>query len=141
MVQTDKAFVQFETLAYGYRAAWKVMESYWKYFHDLPKAFNVRGIISRWAPPTENDTQTYTRTVARLACIGGNELLLPPANPRSYLKLARIIEAMTCVEGGIPMKMVNTEAVCQGYRLAFPTKSAQLDRVLRGLDEYSDWSQ
>ena len=27
--QTDKSFVQFTTMAYGYRAAWKVLESYW----------------------------------------------------------------------------------------------------------------
>ena len=139
--QTDPEFVQFESDAWGYRAAWKVLDTYAKLFRQEDKPFCIRNIIARWAPPTENDTQTYTRTVARLACIGGNELLLPPANPRSYLKLARIIEAMTCVEGGIPMKMVNTEAVCQGYRLAFPTKSALLDRVRRGLDEYSDWSQ
>ena len=26
--QTDKSFVQFESMAYGYRAAWKVMESW-----------------------------------------------------------------------------------------------------------------
>ena len=26
--QTDKSFVQFETMAYGYRAAWKTLESY-----------------------------------------------------------------------------------------------------------------
>ena len=49
--QTDKAFVQFTAMAYGYRAAWKVMETYWKYFHDLPKPFNVRNIIFRWTPP------------------------------------------------------------------------------------------
>ena len=26
--QTDKSFVQFETMAYGYRAAWKVLDTY-----------------------------------------------------------------------------------------------------------------
>ena len=31
--QTDKSFVQFTTMAYGYRAAWKVLESYWHHFH------------------------------------------------------------------------------------------------------------
>ena len=34
--QKDKSFVQFKTMAYGYRAAGKVRESYWKYFHALP---------------------------------------------------------------------------------------------------------
>ena len=31
--QTDKSFVQFESMAYGYRAVWKTLESYWKHFH------------------------------------------------------------------------------------------------------------
>ena len=32
--QTDKAFVQFKSMAYGYRAAWKVLESYWNHFYQ-----------------------------------------------------------------------------------------------------------
>ena len=31
--QTDPSFVQFESMAYGYRAAWRTLESYWKHFH------------------------------------------------------------------------------------------------------------
>ena len=30
--QTDPSFVQFESMAYGYRAAWKVLETYWNHF-------------------------------------------------------------------------------------------------------------
>lgn len=116
------------------------MNTYAGQFRKENKTFCIRNIIARWAPPAENDTQTYIRTVASLAGIGGNELLLPPVKPRSYLKLSRIIEAMTCVECGIAPAEVNTEAVCQGYRLAFPENSARLDRVLREQDKYSDWS-
>ena len=43
--QTDPSFVQFESLAYGYRAAWKVLESYWKYFHRTQQSYNVMNII------------------------------------------------------------------------------------------------
>ena len=56
-----------------------------------------------------------------------------------YRKLAEIIGAMTCVECGIDPAQVDTEAICQGYRLAFPENAARLDRLLKGLDEYSDW--
>ncbi|MBR5613278.1 MAG: hypothetical protein IKW43_09105 [Bacteroidaceae bacterium] len=49
--QTDPSFVQFENMAYGYRAAWKVLESYWNYFSTRGLHFNVRSIIGRWAPP------------------------------------------------------------------------------------------
>ena len=37
MEQKDSAFVQFETMAYGYRAAWKALESYWKHFHTTQR--------------------------------------------------------------------------------------------------------
>ena len=39
--QTDKAFVQFESMAYGYRAAWKTLETYWKHFHSTKQPYNV----------------------------------------------------------------------------------------------------
>ena len=64
--QKDKSFVQFETMAYGYRAAWRILETYWKRMHAQGVAFNVRNIIGRWAPPTENDTQAYIRTVLKI---------------------------------------------------------------------------
>ena len=45
-VQTDKSFVQFETMAYGYRAAWKVLDTYFLTFRRERKAYNVRNIIA-----------------------------------------------------------------------------------------------
>ena len=49
--QTDKSFVQFETMAYGYRAAWKILQTYYERFCTQGKAYTVRNIIERWAPP------------------------------------------------------------------------------------------
>ena len=137
--QTDKSFVQFESMAYGYRAAWKVMESYWKYFHDLPKPFNIRNIISRWAPPKENDTEAYIRTVLRLSGIGGKENLLPPENTDSYHRLSKLLAAMTVMENGIRPHQVDQEAIYQGYRLAFPQHAQELDEWMLGEDEYGEW--
>ena len=45
--QTDKSFVQFTTMAYGYRAAWKVLQSYYNHFMHEGKQFTVRNIIYR----------------------------------------------------------------------------------------------
>ena len=158
MVQTDKAFVQFETLAYGYRAAWKVMESYWKYFHDLPKPFNVRGIISRWAPPTENDTDNYIRTVLSLTGLGGNENMTQPSRGMNFGRWELLIRAMTTMECGIPYKEVDVEAIREGFDLAVPgvrkvkqrieprepvdfgvSKLPNLRSTTFGWDEYADW--
>ena len=120
--QTDPSFVQFKTLAYGYRAAWKVLESYWKHFHRTKQNYNVVNIIARWAPPTENDTQTYIRTVLRLTGLGGNEHLPQPSRGVDTDRLERLVAAMTTMECGIPYKEVDVEAIREGYRLAFPDK-------------------
>ena len=137
--QTDKSFVQFESMAYGYRAAWKVLESYWKHFSRQRQPFTVRNIISRWAPPEENDTEAYIKNVLSMASIGGKEKLLPPSNVLSYGRLSRMVSAMTCIECGIPYREVDTEAVAQGYKLAFPSNGEKLDKWLLDEDEYRYW--
>ena len=96
--QTDKSFVQFETMAYGYRAAWKILQTYYERFRIQNKDYTVRNIISRWAPRTENDTEAYIMNVLRMSGIGGKEKLLPPSNVLSYGRLSRMVSAMTCIE-------------------------------------------
>ena len=137
--QTDKSFVQFETMAYGYRAAWKILQTYYERFCMQGKAYTVRNIISRWAPPEENDTEAYIKNVLNMASIGGKEKLLPPSNVLSYGRLSRMVAAMTCIECGIAYDKVDTSAIAQGYRLAFPEKATELDEWLLGEDEYREW--
>ena len=115
----DKAFVEFVNMSYGYRAAWRILFTYfYKHFRVNPRC-TVSDIIHRWAPPEENDTQAYINTVLRLTGIGGKENLLPPRNPRGAWKLASILAAMTVVECGIRPEEVDTEAIRRGYELAF----------------------
>ena len=123
--QTDKSFVQFESMAYGYRAAWKTLDSYWKHFKRLRQPFTVRAIISRWAPPLENNTDAYVTTVLRLTSLGGNERLPRPLRGIAIDKLVRLFRAMTTVECGIPYDQVNEEPIWDGYDLAFPGKRKQ----------------
>lgn len=147
--QTDKSFVQFKTLAYGYRAAWKVLESYWKHFHRTRQPFNVKNIIGRWAPPTENDTQAYIRTVLKLSGLGGQENLTQPSRGTFTDKLEKLLAAMTVVECGIPYHAVDVQAIRKGYRLAFPGKrsyartqpdfSSMTMEDLMMWNEYRDW--
>ena len=138
-IQTDKEFVQFKSMAYGYRAAWRTLHTYYKRLSDRNKHFTVENIISRWAPPTENDTKQYIRTVLSLSSIGGKENLLPPSNPSGYAKLSRMLAAMTVMENGIRLHQVDTEAIYQGYKLAFPENARELDESLLCSDEYGDW--
>ncbi|WP_298034745.1 structural protein [uncultured Desulfovibrio sp.] len=59
--QTDTAFEQYESPEYGIRALGKILLSYQrKYGLDT-----VRKLITRWAPPNENNTDAYVNGVAR----------------------------------------------------------------------------
>ena len=137
--QTDKDFVQFQNMAYGYRAAWRILNTYYKKLKERKKHFTVENIIHRWAPPTENDTKAYIRTVLTLTSIGGKENLLPPSNTSGYYKLSRLLAAMTVMENGIRMSQVDTEAIFQGYKLAFPENAQELDEWMLAEDEYAEW--
>ena len=137
--QTDKSFVQFKTLAYGYRAAWKILQSYYERFCMQSKPFTVRNIITRWAPPSENDTEAYIRSVLIQGSLGGQEKFLPPSNVMSYHRLSCLIAAMTVMENGIRPHQVDKEAICQGYKLAFPEHARELDEWMLGEDEYGEW--
>lgn len=61
-VQDDKDFVKFDSPAYGIRALSRTLDTY----RDKYGLNTVRGIIRRWAPPNENDTEAYITTVARI---------------------------------------------------------------------------
>ncbi len=116
-VQTDQSFVVFKDLAYGYRAAWKLMESYRMRLSEAKKAFNIHNIISRWAPPNENDTRAYINHVVRLSGIPEFQLLTPPGIRKD--QVMKVIEAMTCVENGIGMEEVPRDEIEKGYSLTF----------------------
>lgn len=59
--QLDSDFCTFTTPEYGIRAMCKILLNYERR-HGLN---TVRGIISRWAPPVENNTESYVQSVAR----------------------------------------------------------------------------
>lgn len=142
MEQTDPSFVQFVSMAYGYRAAWKVLETYWLTFKKWRQPFTVPAIIARWAPPSENSTEAYVRTVLKLTSLGGKEHLPRPFAGIAIDKLVRLLAAMTTMECGIPYHEVDIRAIVEGYDLAFPGKrqQAEAEEACRHLDEYWDWS-
>ena len=120
--QTDRSFVQFTSMAYGYRAAWKTLESYWKYFHNKGMPFTPCNIIHRWAPKMENDSTAYVRTVCSISGLICNEVLPRPSKAcltDEVDKLITLLMAMTCVECGIRMKDINREEITQGYEKAY----------------------
>lgn len=65
--QTDKDFCQFETLEYGLRAGLMLLRNYIRKGYDTPVK-----IINRFAPKSENDTDSYLLYVCRYAHVSAD---------------------------------------------------------------------
>ena len=105
----DRLFVQFESIEYGLRAAFCLLETYRRKY----KAVCVEDIINRWAPPSENDTRKYVETVCKLTGFGGKERLVED-------QLPALVHAMAFVECGA---LISKETIEQGYNLYVKLKS------------------
>lgn len=119
--KSDKEFVCYMSKAYGYRAAWKIFQTYYNDFQKKGEPFCLRNIISRWAPPSDgNNTEGYIRQVVRLTRIAGFQRLPAPNSEKGYYYLNKVMIAMTCVENGIQPEDVPVHQILKGYQLAFP---------------------
>ena len=121
-IVTDKEFEEFTSMAFGYRAAWKLMDTYRMRLRHAGKSFTLENIIHRWAPPEDgNDTTAYIRTVIRLLDykVAGRQPLPSPTSREGHRVFARILAAMTCVECGIRMDEVDRKSIEEGWRMAF----------------------
>ena len=90
---SDPRFVVFETPEYGVRAMGKTLQTHQKK-HNLN---TISGIISRWAPPKENDTQAYIQIVSSKLGIGPNTKIDIVKNKDI---LSQLTSAMIEMEGG-----------------------------------------
>lgn len=111
--QTDKSFFQFTTMAYGYRAAFKTIQTYILNKYDTDKdgtPNELEDVIMRWAPPCENSTEDYISTVVKRSGVSRHTTL--SRNNRE--QLIAIVAAMSYVENGVPAKM---EDVIKGWEL------------------------
>lgn len=65
-IQTDPLFEQFETLQYGIRAGLKLIQNHVSGFNGTrPPRNTIRKLISVWAPPSENATESYIMFVCQ----------------------------------------------------------------------------
>lgn len=88
--QTDDSFFQFINPTYGIRALGKVLQTYM----DKYGLHTVSGIITRWAPPSENDTDAYIRSVS-------NSMGVDPSDYIDDGDLASLTKAIIKHENGI----------------------------------------
>nr|BAR34572.1 hypothetical protein [uncultured Mediterranean phage uvMED] len=86
MVDSKGEFVTFESPEYGIRAMTKLLQTYDKK-HGLD---TIKGIISRYAPPSENDTDTYIKNISSFTGFDPNQEL-DLDEPRVMKKLLQAI--------------------------------------------------
>lgn len=114
--QTDRRFVQFVSMEYGIRAAFKNLQSYSRLRNPC---ITLRQYITRWCPPTEqgNDTRRYIEFVSKYTGWNPYWTLLPPR--KAKLIWCKIVSAMIRMECGqsVPMSVIE-----KGYVMAFGNK-------------------
>lgn len=100
--QTDPQFFQFTTMAYGYRALIKTLQTY-RRKHGLQ---SIAELISRWAPSNENHTQAYIRAVCQDLQVPSS--YVPDVDDRDAM--CALAAAISRVENGLPADMADVRA-------------------------------
>lgn len=94
----DNSFKQFETMAYGYRAVFRILRNYYNNY----KLDTIRKMIGRWAPPEDNNyTEAYIKAVSDYAGIPADD----PININDREQMIRIVAGMSKVENGREAEM------------------------------------
>lgn len=104
---TDKKFKQFESIAYGYRAMFRIITTYIKHrqLHRLDQ------IIERWAPGDDkNDTATYINFVCGVTKFKPDRII----DYRNENDMCMLVSAMSQMENGVKAVKSDVEA---GWKL------------------------
>ena len=122
----DTEFCSFLTRGFGYRAAAKVLKSYFRTLTQHKKPFTVENIIKRWAPENENNTEAYIKRVTLLLLGEGycghivpQVELSRPDTPQGARHIGQLMAAMTCVECGCPTSAVPYTDIQDGVQMAY----------------------
>lgn len=104
----DREFKEFESMEYGYRAIFVLLDTYRKRYG----LNTIRTMLMRYAPPTENYTTTYIEFVAQRTGIGADT----PLNTQHMRDMVPIVAAMSEIENGVAANMSQVE---EGWRLFY----------------------
>ena len=105
--QTDGEFCQFQSMPWGFRAAFRLLRTYRvKYGCNT-----IKSIVSRFAPPCENNTEAYIKFVSSKVGVAPDYLIA--GNDKDIM--IRIVKAMSTFENGSAPRH---EDVMEGYKLS-----------------------
>ena len=114
--QTDKRFVQFVSMDYGFRAAIKTLQSYYRVAQGAKKAFTIDFIIRRWCP--DGSEEAYIKHVSEWSGIAADTVLPDPRKREAVPVISKIVAAMARQECGVPADKVPWEDIKAGYMMA-----------------------
>ena len=105
----DGGFIIFKSVEYGFRAGYRILQSYSR------RGLNtVSKIITTWAPPTENPTDSYIGLVADAVGVGADE----PIDITSPSVFVPMLQAMTKMENGVPISFFSDATVQKGAAIS-----------------------
>ena len=102
----DREFKEFESMAYGYRAMFVLLDTYSRRYGLC----TIRQMLNRYAPPSENFTEGYIHFVSAKTGIAPDEIV----NSRAARDMVPIVAAMSQIENGTPAVMAD---VHRGWEL------------------------
>ena len=102
----DTHFKQFESMAWGYRAMFVLLDSYRKRYGLK----TLREMLTRYAPPTENHTALYIESVCDMAGVKADTEI----DTHSKRMMIPIVAAMSRIENG---RIANHQEVEHGWQL------------------------
>lgn len=110
-VKHDSAFEEFTSMEYGVRAGFIILRKYMSGYNGLTRKFNtIDLIIRRWAPASENNTESYINQVCKLSGIPRHQQI--SFSQRSLM--VAIVDAMIRVECG---QSIDTKIIESAYDL------------------------
>lgn len=98
----DAEFKEFESMAYGYRAMFTLLDTYRRRYN----LSTIRQMINRYAPPSENFTEGYIRFISRTTGIRPDETL----DTRAARDMIPVVAAMSEIENGTKAITSDVEA-------------------------------
>jgi len=109
-VQSDARFIVFSDAVWGIRAIARILITYQdkRRALDGSRIDSVRKFIARWAPPVENNTDAYARTVANALGVGVDD---PDIDVYDYATMLGLVKAIIQYENGAPRERLNARAV------------------------------
>ena len=107
MTGTCKGFVEFETREHGIRA-WLVLMRNYRHKYGCR---TIRQIVSRFAPPSENNTERYIRYCCQVVVVGDG------ADISQDIMYAMLGVAMARMETGVALDISEVREVMKKYHI------------------------